>query len=150
MTIATVALATAITLSPAQTTEVAGIIAGETIPGLDLAHQMVACTIYNDLQNGYTTRTLRGRWYGWKAPQEEHYRAWERVRKGACGTLPNCLFLGSGQDYRLHWAHLPNPAIHISQNGFEMVCVERYGERIERATDSTAGRISQQPVAVMR
>lgn len=122
---AIVALAT-ISVSP-EDTELAGIIAGETIPGNATADMWVACTLQSDIKRGYTVWGLRpGRWNGYKTPKPRHYEALRRARRhGGCDAVPNCTFLGSGDDHDRYWSGIEGVRYTISNDVHTMVCVEQ-------------------------
>ena len=114
------------TLGTEDVNEIASIVAGETIPGVDQAHMWVACTILDDLERGYTVAGLHpGRWNGHRPPAETHIAAVQRSLNAGCTHVPECRFLGSGKDHDRHWSHLPNRVHRIRSGQWEMVCVER-------------------------
>lgn len=131
MKIMAMALAVVMQLTPGQRYQVAGIIAGETIPGNETAHNIIACTILYDLGRGYTTNTLPNRWYGWRRPGQEHFDAWDRAVDGMCEHYPICRFLGNRQDFDLHWQWIEAPTVHIKDGRFEVVCVVEEREEPE-------------------
>ena len=114
-------------LTQEEIVEVAGIVAGESIPGLPTSYDWVAWAVMDDLRRGYTVATLRpNRWRGWRKPLPEHIAAVERAAEGGDrGRVPQCVHLGNGSDYDKHWSHLPNPTERIVTESFEMVCVVR-------------------------
>lgn len=105
---------------------VAHIVAGEAIQGSYTSSLWAACTIKADLERGYTTHTLTGnRWRGWAEPRSIHREAVKNAfGTSACETVPDCLYLGSGTDWRLYWQDKQGRVHRIISSDQEMVCVE--------------------------
>ena len=84
------------------TYHMAGIVAGETVPGCEICHLWIACTIKRDIEGGQYPHS--GRWHGYRTPRPEHLAAVEAaLHSQGCFSVPTCAYLGNLNDYR-YWS----------------------------------------------
>lgn len=91
--------------TPAWKEDAAYIVAGEATPYM-ASKMLVICTMINDVENrGWEPWNLRARWFGYRYPTEDDRRAVELAFSGGCEDIPQYIYLGNGNDYKI-WQRL--------------------------------------------